>query len=84
MEIMSKNVREITGTLENWSVQKYGKTSFIVWGNLNGDVRTRWSEGQFIHTSNVVGVSSDDIKEGDTIQTLNSVYKLGEEAHSEG
>jgi len=65
----------ITGTLQEWYLQTIGN-AIIVWGFIYGDVKQRWCDGTYIHTSAVI--NTEDIKEGGIIRTLNSVYKLGE------
>lgn len=60
----------VTARLENWRIEKtrYGQ---IYWGNVYGDAKGRFYDGQHIHTSLVVK------REGQVIYTLNSVYQLG-------
>ncbi len=63
-------MQEIIGRLENWEIEKtrYGQ---IYWGNVYDDVRNRFYDGCYIHTSLV------ERREGQLIYTLNSVYELG-------
>ena len=65
---------EITGRLENWHRQQIDEEYFIIWGNLYEDSHGRWPEGTNIHTS---AIEERDVKEGDIVQTRNSIYKLG-------
>jgi hypothetical protein len=72
---------EITGTLKQAHWDVYG--SQCVWGFLYGDVRDRWPDGTFIHTSRVVGAKRGEKPE--IIKTLNSTYRvdwLDETEHS--
>lgn len=57
---------DITGTLQNWA--KSGK---VFYGEIYGDTKGRFPDGTPIRTSRV-----EDI-DGDTVYTLNSIYKLG-------
>jgi hypothetical protein len=63
---------EITGRLENW-VPQFN----ILWGHVHDDVRKRFEDGTWIHTSSIFNVNLKDLKEGDVVQTLNSSYLLG-------
>ena len=62
---------EVTGRLENW----YRWSSMII-GDVYGDVRERFEDGQSIHTASIKG-DRDNLKEGDVVQTRNSRYLLG-------
>ena len=64
----------ITGRLENWSVRDWGEGRIIVWGNINGDTKGRFSDATYIHTSDFPAIP---LKDGDVITTRNSVYLLG-------
>lgn len=78
---MTATDREITGYLENW---RYDVMNHVIWGNLVGDIRKRWPEGSYIHTSNL-RISKADAKQladGDTVNTLNSTYVLGSKKES--
>ncbi len=73
------NQSEITGTLENW---KYDPLLHVIWGNCYGDIRSRFVDGTYIHTSHITtnhrkGFKDNPPNEGDIIHTLNSYYKLG-------
>lgn len=60
--------------LENW----YKDSLYnILWGNIYNDPAKRWAEGTRIHTSSIKGLHKMELKEGDTVTTRNSVYKLG-------
>lgn len=71
---------EITGTIENWFQQQVTAKEFIIWGNLYEDINNRWPEAVFMHTS---GIKNRECKEGDIVQTRNSVYKLGKKLEIE-
>lgn len=68
----------ITGTLENWSISLvnniYGP---VYWGHIFGDIKGRFADGSFIHTSHVLK------RKGKIIHTMNSVYRLGKKAKIE-
>lgn len=66
---------EVTGTLERYHSAQYGPHT-IYWGNIHGDKKGRFRDGTFIHTSNVL--EEFDCMGDRYIQTLNSLYKLGE------
>lgn len=65
---------EITATLENWSVQRLNEKEFIIWGEIYGDIKNRFSQGKLVHTSPIL---NQDIAEGCVVRTRNSIYKLG-------
>lgn len=67
---------ELTGTLNNWSLQKVTDEEFVIWGEVTGDIHNRFPDGTMIHTS---GIRSRVIKEGDIVTTRNSTYLLGRE-----
>lgn len=60
---------EVTAKLEDWT---YDKKRNIFWGHVYGDVRKRFDDGEYIHTSLV------DRVEDNKVYTLNSIYELGE------
>ena len=60
-------IPESNGTLENWY-----KRGEVYCGQIYGDTKGRFQDGEMIHTSRVV--SRDDY----TIRTLNSIYTLGD------
>lgn len=75
---------EVTGTLEQWIVEPtwaHMNKYFVVVGLVYGDSRNRFEDGTQIYTSSLdlerIGKKIKDLKEGDTIYTQNSVYKLG-------
>jgi len=70
--------KEITARLEEWW---YDELNHIYWGNVYDDIRERWWEGARIHTSRVKKGQSN-LKEGDTVNTLNSTYLLGKKAET--
>ena len=63
-----------TARLEYWS---YDKVWHVFNGHIFDDVRMRFPDGSYIHTSHCV---EPDAKEGDIIHTLNSTYLLGKPA----
>lgn len=73
-------MEEVTGRLEYWLPDDRG----IIWGNLFDDVRKRWHDGQWIHTSLITSHPNHDFKEGDIVTTLNSKYLLGKKGTSDG
>jgi hypothetical protein len=62
---------KVTGRLENWW---FDELNHVYWGNLYDDVRKRWADATFIHTSMC---HFPNAKEGDIIKTRNSTYLLG-------
>lgn len=71
----------ITGTLENW---RYSTLDNIVWGNIDYDVKGRFPDGTYIHTSYLPKYENwepFDCKQGDLIYTRNSIYRLGKPAN---
>ena len=66
----------ITGRLENWEIDP---SLSIIWGHCYDDVRGRWEDGTWIHTSHVDKLYEMDLKEGDKIVTRNSTYLLGKQ-----
>jgi len=66
---------EVTGRIENWEFEQTIGGG-MVWGNIYDDVRGRFVDGLYIHTSTVVSPVTD-IVEGNIIITKNSRYLLG-------
>lgn len=66
---------EITGKLEQWW---YDPTNHVFWGFIKEDVKKRFKDDSFIHTSNIRNSrkACADMKEGDVVHTLNSHYLL--------
>ena len=64
---------EITARLENWHAY-FGQT---LAGEIYDDVRNRWEDGTFIHTSYIEDNEYNKAEEGVVIHTMNSVYLLG-------
>lgn len=60
-----------TARLESWIYDSQRK---IFWGYIYDDVRKRFRDGTYIHTS---FCPSPQARGGDTISTLNSTYLLG-------
>lgn len=61
-----------TATLEGW---RYDPVHQVFWGYIYDDVRKRFRDGTYVHTSHC---PIPDAKRGDTISTLNSTYLLGQ------
>ncbi len=59
------------GIIQNW--YSFGTT---VYGNLHNDPQERFEDGSFIHTSKVIKFDQENKK----IETLNTLYDLGEPA----
>ena len=79
-------MKELTGTLENWMVDKrfLNQGGYIIWGNLLNDAKERWAEGTRIHTSKIKtkDFPIESLKEGDVVKTVYSLYKLGKPANA--
>ena len=60
--------------LENWFKDVEWN---ILWGCVYDDPDKRWPEGTRIHTSDIRGLHKMELKEGDIVTTLNSIYLLG-------
>ena len=67
-------MREITGRLEGW---RRDDVYNVIWGYCFDDIHNRWRDGTWIHTSSIKGLKKMKLKEGDEVQTLNSLYLLG-------
>jgi hypothetical protein len=67
----------ITGELRNW---KWDKNHSIIWGHVYNDARKRFPDGTWIHTSWIDKAQFANVKEGDTVKTLNSEYLLRNKA----
>lgn len=65
---------QTNGTLHNWWVDNN-----MVYGEITGDTKARFSDNTFIHTSRI-DVDKSDIKEGGVVVTLNSSYSLGKKS----
>ena len=72
--VFMNNPIEITGTLENWYIKQVTNEEFIIWGEIYNDVHKRFDDGTFVHTS---GIKNRKVKDGDIVNTRNSIYKLG-------
>ena len=57
--------------LKNWELKRVGD-AVVAWGEIYNDVKGRFKDGTYIHTSRIVVA---DLERG-LIQTKNSVYKL--------
>lgn len=73
--------KRIGGTLENWQYFLYNKTEtqdyYVIRGNIYGD--TNWPDGLFLRTSYIVKLDEDN----KIVETMNTIYKLGERAKNE-
>ena len=58
--------------LENWRIIDYGNFK-IAWGNCYDDEKGRFRNGDYIRTSVILSFNP----EARTIQTRNTLYKLG-------
>jgi len=69
----------VTGRLDGWFVSELATGIYRLNGYVSGDVRGRFSDGEFIHTSAVFQADqpSSELKEGDIVKTMYSSYKLG-------
>jgi len=66
---------KVTGRLENWHVSMPIVTGEVmIWGDVYEDIRNRFNDGTYIHTS---GCESKKYVEGDVVTTRNSTYLLG-------
>lgn len=65
---------KVTGRLEKWW---YDDLNHVFWGFCHEDIRGRFRDGAYIHTSLC---HNPDAKSGDVIKTRNSTYLLGEKA----
>ena len=57
--------------LKNWELKRVGD-AVVAWGKIYNDVKGRFKDGTYIHTSRIFVA---DLERG-LIQTKNSVYKL--------
>lgn len=69
----------ITGTLHNWA---YDPILNVIWGDIQGDTRGRFVDGDRIHTSDIpitrAGRNKNQFYKGYLVKTLNSTYLLGD------
>ena len=66
-----------TASIDNWS---YDPVFNVIWGYIKGDVKKRFSDGTYIHTSNLM--TSGPFFKGKVVRTLNSFYILNEPSES--
>lgn len=68
---------EIIGRLENWV---YYPGSHMICGNIYNDVKNRFDDGVYIHTSElrISKKAALELKAGDVVITRNSKYLLGD------
>ena len=69
-------MKEVNARLEQWTKSATHEGQFVIWGDINGDTQGRWMDGTRIHTS---GIKDREVKEGDIVETRNSVYLLGQQ-----
>lgn len=62
------------GTIEDWEiVNTFNSKHKLCFGHLHDDPNKRFSEGLYIHTSNLVVINHTK----NEIETLNTIYSLG-------
>lgn len=61
-----------TNILKNWTIVKINEEDVIMYGSVYNDIKGRFPDGCFIHTSKVLKV---DFVNG-IVETKNSVYHL--------
>jgi len=66
---------DINGLLDDWRVEIASDGYAVLVGKITGDTKGRFTDGTVMHTSRIT--TSDPIREGAVVQTLNSKYKLG-------
>lgn len=73
----SQSVEMIDATINNWILSPLCKN---IEGFIADDAKGRWKDGTFFHTSSIPNLTISEylnLKEGDIVKTLNSVYLLG-------
>jgi len=73
--MMSEPTILLTGRLENWVADDYGRD--ILWGFIYKDEDKRFRDGEWIRTSSIPDFNELTFNEGDIVHTLNSHYLLG-------
>lgn len=70
---------EVTGTIKGWKPYRVNDRFYILYGYIFEDIRRRWADGQWIHTSMIDSKQFpiDKLSKGAVVNTLNSRYKLG-------
>lgn len=63
---------QFTGTLTRAFKDRYWP---VVWGDIEGDIHGRFSDGTCIHTSKVLSITHH-VDGYSIVTTLNSVYKV--------
>lgn len=66
--------QQATATLKRW-----WRLDNVLWGNIHDDTKGRFSDGVLVRTSRIAG-TTPVLKQGDLVQTANSLYLLGEPA----
>ena len=69
-----KGEKVLAGKLDHWYKQDIGDGFCVIWGRLDQDMRGRFDDGTFIHTSRTPNIP---MKEGDVVETHYSKYTLG-------
>lgn len=70
--MISKISKLVTGVIEQWIFSEG-----MIFGRVFGDVKRRFPDGSYIHTSTVLESSTKELQEGSIVETLNSIYRLG-------
>lgn len=66
-----ETVTEHTATLKEAYQDWYSEDEHCIVGRIYGDVKRRWADGEWIHTSTVIGAIGKNLH-----VTLNSIYKV--------
>lgn len=66
--------QQATATLKRW----WRLGDFLI-GNIYGDTKGRFADGTEVRTSRIAG-TTPVLKQGDLVQTANSLYLLGDAA----
>lgn len=71
--------KKTTGRLEGWYTVLYFGDLYQIQGNIYDDVKQRFHDGAFIHTSciNQLVTPIESLKEGMVVHTTYSKYLLG-------
>jgi len=67
-----------TGKLDNWYKCTAIEGKLFLYGNVSADVRERFVDGTFIHTSFITD-KDQTFEEGSIVKTTYSTYLLGKE-----
>lgn len=70
---------EITASIKNWALVDLGKGDACITGNIYGDTKQRFEDGDFIRTSKFrLACHPEAFKQGEMVRTAHSVYLLDE------